>query len=128
MWNITAHIHFQQKLTYHSWYCTRLGGAQCLDHLEHVHYSLCLTAINHSGHGTEHTTTSHCVTREKYSTLLDNHTSVIANQCLSRGIFQVCGSWYGSVWRLVSSPHYINTNEGRFACCALIYSHNNASD
>ena len=51
--------------THHCWYSTRLGGPQCLDHLEHVHYSLCLTAINHSGQGTEHTTTSHRVTVEK---------------------------------------------------------------
>ena len=51
------------KSTHHCWHSTRLGGAQCLDHLEHIHYSLCLTAINHSGQGTEHATTSHCVTR-----------------------------------------------------------------
>ena len=35
--------------------------AQCLDYLEHVHYSFRLAAINHSGQGTEHATTSHRV-------------------------------------------------------------------
>ena len=57
-----SYFHAYDVTTHHSWYSTRLEGAQCLDHLEHVHYSLCLTAINHSGHGTEHATTSHCVT------------------------------------------------------------------
>ena len=36
---------------------------ESLDHLEHIHHSLCLTAINGGSYGTEHPTATHCVTK-----------------------------------------------------------------
>ena len=97
MWNITAHIHFQHKLTYHSWYCSRLGGTQRLDHLEHVHYSLCLTAINHSGQGTEHTTTSHRVTENAICFISSLYVIVHYLQWTNMGLLPVL------LWTLATS-------------------------
>ena len=36
--------------------------SESLDHLEHIHHSLCLTAVNGGSYGTEHPTATHCVT------------------------------------------------------------------
>ena len=38
---------------------------ESLDHLEHIHHSLCLTAVNGGSYGTEHPTATHCVTVER---------------------------------------------------------------
>ena len=37
---------------------------ESLDHLEHIHHSLCLAAVNGGSYGTEHPTTTHCITVE----------------------------------------------------------------
>ena len=48
---------------------------ESLDHLEHIHHSLCLTAVNGGSYGTEHPTATHCVTMEviviRLSTMYD---------------------------------------------------------
>ena len=42
------------ELTYHGAYSSRFLYAESLDHLEHIHHSLCLTPLNGGGYGTEH--------------------------------------------------------------------------
>ena len=48
--------------TDHSGYSSRFLYSECLDHLEDIHHSLCLTPLNGGGYGTEHPRPAHCVT------------------------------------------------------------------
>ena len=50
------------KVTYHSAYSSRFLYTESLDHLEHIHHSLCLTPLNGGGYGTEHPRPAHCIT------------------------------------------------------------------
>ena len=51
--------------TYHSPDSSRFLYSESLDHLEHIHHSLCLTPLNGGGYGTEHTWPAHCITVER---------------------------------------------------------------
>ena len=57
---------------YSSWFLY----SESLDHLEHIHYTLCLTPLNSSSYSTEHTRPTHCITvyieREKTVLTYDN--------------------------------------------------------
>ena len=57
--------------SYHSAYSPWLLYPESLDHLEHIHHSLCLTPLNGGGYGTEHTRPAHCITGEREG---DRHT------------------------------------------------------
>ena len=49
-------------MTHHSAHSSRFLHPESHHHLEHIHHSLCLTRLNGSGYGTEHTTATHHVT------------------------------------------------------------------
>ncbi len=51
-------------LAHHSEYGSWFADPESLDHLEHIHHSLCLATLNGSGQGTEYATTTHCITVE----------------------------------------------------------------
>ena len=55
-------------VTYHSAYSSRFLYTESLDHLEHIHHSLCLTPLNGGGYGTEHPRPAHCITGHRRET------------------------------------------------------------